>query len=86
MEARTLRFARRRWEERFCVLGEVFCAVGGIEAFGEDDDFGASARGFEDFGAGMGEVVGFVGGAGQLDEGEFDGLFEELGHGGGWNW
>ncbi len=48
-------------EEGFGVVGEVLAAVGGVEAFGEDDEGGAGAGGFEDAGAGAGEVVGFVG-------------------------
>ncbi len=39
----------------------MLAAVGGVEAFGEDDEGGAGAGGFEDAGAGAGEVVGFVG-------------------------
>lgn len=53
-----------RWrgrEEGFGVCGEVLAAVGGIEAFGEDNEVGPGAGGFQDAGAGAGEVVGFVG-------------------------
>lgn len=42
-------------------MGEVLGAVGGVEAFGKDDQVGACARGFKDTGAGAGEVACFVG-------------------------
>ena len=51
----------RAREEGYGVGGEVLAAVGRVEAFGEDDEGGAGAGGFEDAGAGAGEVVGFVG-------------------------
>jgi hypothetical protein len=63
-----------RREERLGVLREVLCAVGAVEALGEDDDVCAAGGGLEDFGARVREVVRFVGGAGELDEGELDGL------------
>ena len=53
-----------RWrvrEQGFGILGEVGRAVGGVEAFGEDDQLGAGVGGFEDAGTGAGEVGGFVG-------------------------
>ena len=36
-------------------------AVGGVEAFGENDERGSGFGGFEHAGAGAGEVGGFVG-------------------------
>lgn len=62
----------RAREEGFGVGGEVLAAVGRVEAFGEDDEGGAGAGGFEDAGARSGEVGGFVGacgGGGVLDGG-----------------
>lgn len=56
-----LRRGRGGREQGFGVFGEVLAAVGGIEAFGEDDEVGAVAGGFEDAGARVGEVGGFVG-------------------------
>lgn len=50
-----------RGEQRLRVAGEVLRAVGGVEAFGEDDDFGAFGGGGEDLCARIGEVGGFVG-------------------------
>lgn len=50
----------RAGEEGFGVGGEVLAAVGRVEAFGEDDEGGAGAGGFEDAGARSGEVGGFV--------------------------
>jgi len=50
-----------RGQKGFGVGGEVLGAVGGIEAFREDDEVCAILRGFEDFGAGAREVDGFVG-------------------------
>lgn len=43
------------------VRGEVLASVGGVEAFGENDQRGAGFGGFEDARAGAGEVGGFVG-------------------------
>jgi len=54
----------RAGEEGFGVGGEVLAAVGRVEAFGEDDEGGAGAGGFEDAGARSGEVGGFVGACG----------------------
>ena len=51
-------------EERLRVAGEVLRAVGGVEAFGEDDDFGAAGGGGEDLGARVREVGGLVGACG----------------------
>lgn len=48
-------------EQGLGVAGEVLAAVGRVEAFGEDDEGGAGAGGFEDAGARAGEVGGFVG-------------------------
>ena len=59
--ARRLLAGRRRGLERLGVRGEVLAAVGGIEAFGEDDQGGSGFGGFEDTGAGAGEVGGLVG-------------------------
>lgn len=53
-------FGGRVREQGFGVFGEVLAAVGGVEAFWEDDEVGAGAGGFEDAVAGSGEVVGFV--------------------------
>lgn len=47
--------------ESLGVRGEVLAAVGGVEAFWKDDQRGSSFGGFEDAGAGAGEVGGFVG-------------------------
>lgn len=74
---RTAADIKRR--ELLGVFGEILCAIGRVEAFWEDDEFGACAGGFEDFGAGGGEVGGFVGAGGQLDEGELEGFGEEFG-------
>lgn len=52
---------RGRGQERLSIAGEVLRAVGGVEAFWEDDDFGALGGGGEDLGARVGEVGGFVG-------------------------
>jgi hypothetical protein len=49
-----------RGEEGFCVRGKEIAAVWGIEAFWEDDYVGARGGGFEDFVAGVREVLGFV--------------------------
>jgi hypothetical protein len=57
----------------------VFGAVGAVEALGEDDEICAGAGGFEDFGAGGGEVGGFVCAGAELDQGEFEGFGEEFG-------
>lgn len=54
----------RAGEEGFGVGGEVLAAVGRVEAFGEDDERGAGAGGFENAGARSGEVGGFVGACG----------------------
>ena len=71
--ARRLLFGRGRRLQGFGVGGEVLAAVGGIEAFGEDDEGGSGFGGFEDARAGAGEVGGFVGAWGKLgSEGEED--------------
>lgn len=80
MVGRGLRFGGWGGVEGFGVLRKVFCAIGRVEAFREDDDFGAESGRFEDFGAGVSEVVRFVGCGGELHQREFDGLFEELRH------
>ena len=54
-------------DELLGVFGEVFGAVGAVEALGEDDEFCAGGGGFEDFGAGGGEVGGFVCAGAELD-------------------
>ena len=59
-----LRLGWRRREQDFCVGGEVLATVGGVEAFGEDDQRRAGAGGFDYFGASAGEVDGFVGALG----------------------
>ncbi len=51
----------RVWEERLSILGEVLAAIGGIEAFGKNDEVRAGFGCFEDAGASAREVVGFVG-------------------------
>ena len=56
-----LGLGRRVGEEGFGVGGEEGCAVRGVEAFWEDDEVGTGSRGFEDLGAGVREVAGFVG-------------------------
>ena len=61
MVARRLLFARRGRLQRLSVRGEVLAAVGGIEAFGKDDQRGSGFGGFEDTGASAGEVGGFIG-------------------------
>ena len=61
MEGGGLVFGWRRGKEGLGVGGEVLAAVGGVEAFGEDDEVGTCFGGFEDAGAGAGEVGGFVG-------------------------
>lgn len=50
-----------RWQERLRVAGEVLRAVGRVEAFGEDDDFGAFGGRGKDLCARVGEVDSFVG-------------------------
>ena len=80
MVGRRLVFCWGGGEKGFGVGGEVLGAVGGVEAFGKDDEVSAGAGGFEDFGAGAGEIGGFVGAGGELDEGEFEGLLEEVRH------
>lgn len=52
------------------VRGEVLAAVGGIEAFGEDDEGGTSFGGFKDTESGTGEVGGLVGAWGKGSERE----------------
>ena len=61
MVRRGLFFCRRRGLKGFGIFGEVLCSVGAVKAFWKDDERGTRASGFENFGAGMGEVVGFVG-------------------------
>lgn len=58
---RGLVFGGRRREKSLGVFREVLGTVGRVEAFGEDDQAGASFSGFEDFGAGVREVGSFVG-------------------------
>lgn len=56
--------------EGFGVGGKVVGVVGGVEVFGEDDDFGwGGFDGWGDGGGGVGEVVGFGGCRGELDVG-----------------
>jgi hypothetical protein len=50
-----------RRKKGFSVGGKELGSVGGVEAFGEDDEVCAMLGSFEDFGAGAGEVGGFVG-------------------------
>ena len=69
VEGRGLRLRGGGREERLGVGGEELAAVGRVEAFREDDQGGAGAGGFEDFGAGAGEVGGFVGAWGVVSEG-----------------
>ena len=54
-------------------------AVGAVEAFGEDYEVRAGAAGFVNLGPRMGEVFGFVGTSGELDQGELEGFFERGG-------
>lgn len=56
-----LRFRRWGWKKGFGVGWEVLAAVGGIETFRKNDQVGTGARGFQDLGAGVAEVGGFVG-------------------------
>ena len=56
-----LRGGGGRGEERFGIVWEVRCAVGGVEAFGQNDQRGACAGGFEHVGARTGEIGDFVG-------------------------
>ena len=51
----------RGGKQGFGIGGEVLGAVRAVEAFWEDYQGGTGGGGFEDFGAGVGEVVGFVG-------------------------
>ena len=61
VEARRLLPGRRGRLQRLGVGGEVLAAVGGVEAFREDDQGGSGFGGLEDARAGAGEVGGFVG-------------------------
>ena len=61
MVGRGLFMGWRRREQSFGVGGEVLAAVGGIEAFWEDDQLRALLGGFEDAIAGVREIGGFVG-------------------------
>lgn len=61
VEARGLLFGGRGGLEGLGIGGKVLAAVGGVEAFGEDDQGGSGFGSFEDAGAGTGEVGGFVG-------------------------
>ena len=61
VEGRRLFLGRWRWLQRLGVRGEVLAAVGGVEAFGEDDQGCTGFGGFEDARAGAGEFGGFVG-------------------------
>lgn len=77
VEARRLLFGRWGGLQGLGVGGEVLAAVGGVEAFGEDDQRGSGFGGFEDAGAGAGEVGGFVGAWGKEgsdEEGEVVGV------------
>ena len=67
------------WEQGFGVFWKVLAAVGRIEAFGEDNEVRAGARGFKDAVAGASEVVGFVGTCS-------GGFSEDLGDGRGGGW
>jgi hypothetical protein len=60
MVTRTLFFRRRGREERLGVRREERGAVGRVEAFWKHDYLRPGLRGFEDFGAGVREVGGFV--------------------------
>ena len=60
VEARGLLLGRRGGLKRLGVGGEILAAVGGVEAFGEDDQRGAGFGGFEDAGACSGEVDAFI--------------------------
>lgn len=73
VEARRLLLGGRGGLESLGVGGEVLAAVGGVEAFRQHDERGSGFGGFEDAGAGAGEVGGFVGawgGRGGGSEGE----------------
>lgn len=48
MEARGLLFRGRGGLQSLGVRGEVLAAVGGVEAFGENDQRGSGLRGFKD--------------------------------------
>lgn len=56
-----LRRRGRGWKKCFGIGGEVGSAVGGVEAFGKYDEGGTGTRGFEDAGARMGKIGGFIG-------------------------
>ena len=56
MEGGALGLGGRGGEKGLGVAGEVLASVGRIEAFGEDDEGSAGLAGFEDAGAGAGEV------------------------------
>lgn len=61
MEGGRLVFGWRGGEKGLCVFGEVLGAVGRVEAFGKDYEGCAGLCGFQDLGAGMGEIDRFVG-------------------------
>lgn len=61
MVAGGLLFGRRGGLQSLGVGGEVLAAVGGVEAFGENDERGSGFGSFEDAGTSAGEVGGFVG-------------------------
>lgn len=70
MEARRLLYGRRGGLEGLGVRGKVLAAVGGIEAFRENDEGGTGFGGFKDTGSGTGEVSGLVGAWGKWSERE----------------
>ncbi|TLD31523.1 hypothetical protein PspLS_02697 [Pyricularia sp. CBS 133598] len=74
--ARTLLPGRWGGEQGLGVRWEVVAAVGRVEALWQQDDLCTCARGLDHLVAGMGQVGGLVGAAGQLDAGELDGLLE----------
>ena len=48
MEARGLFLGGRGWLESLGIIREVLAAVGGVEAFGKDDQGSSGFGGFED--------------------------------------
>ena len=77
VEARRLLPGGRGGLESFGVGREVLAAVGGVEAFRQHDERGSGSGGFEDAGAGAGEVGGFVGAWGGRGGGSEGGKGEE---------
>lgn len=56
-----LRRRGRGWKKCFCIFGEEGSAIGGVEAFWKHNEGGTGTGGFQDAGARMGQIGGFVG-------------------------